>query len=45
VTPAELQQGVDLENLIGMSATLFVAHYKTEERTYENIESILPYKN
>ena len=44
-TPAELQEGVDLENLIGMSATLFIVHNETEERTYANIESILPYKN
>jgi len=44
-TPAELQQGVDLENLIGMSATLFILLNETKERTYANIESILPFKN
>ena len=44
-TPVELQQGVDLENLIGVSATLFIVHNETEERTYANIESILPYKD
>ena len=44
-TPAELQQGIDLENLLGMSSTLFVVLNETEERTYANIESILPYKN
>jgi hypothetical protein len=44
-TPAELQQGVDLENLIGLSATLFIVHNETEERTYANIESVLPYKS
>ena len=44
-TPSELTQGVDLENLIGMNATLFIVHNDTEERTYANIESILPYKN
>ena len=44
-TPSELTEGVDLENLIGMSATLFIVHNETEERTYANIESILPYKN
>ena len=43
-SPAELQQGVDLENLIGLNATLFIVHNETEERTYANIESILPYK-
>jgi len=44
-TPAELQQGVDLENLIGMSATLFIVLNETDERTYANIESVLPFKN
>lgn len=44
-TPAELQQGIDLENLLGMSSTLFVVLNETDERTYANIESILPYKN
>lgn len=44
-TPAELQAGIDLEDLVGMSATLFIIHNETEERTYANIESILPYKN
>lgn len=44
-TPDELQKGVDLENLLGMSATLFVVLNEKEERTYSNIESILPFKN
>jgi hypothetical protein len=44
-TPSELQKGIDLENLIGMSSTLFVVLNEKEERTYANIESILPYKN
>jgi len=44
-SPAELQEGVDLEALVGMSATLFIVHNETDERTYANIESILPYKN
>ena len=44
-TPAELQQGVDLENLLGMSATLFIVLNETEERIYANIESVLSYKN
>ena len=44
-TPAELQQGIDLGNLLGMSSTLFVVLNETEERTYANVESILPYKN
>jgi len=43
-SPAELQQGVDLENIIGMSATLFIVQNETQERTYVNIESILPFK-
>lgn len=44
-TPAELSVGVDLENLIGMSATLFIVHNETEERTYANLESVLPFKD
>ena len=44
-TPDELQQGVDLEALIGINSTLFIVHNETDERTYANIESILPYKN
>ena len=43
-TPAELQLGVDLENLIGLSATLFIVHNETDERTFVNIESVLAYK-
>ena len=44
-TPDELQQGVNLENLIGLNATLFIVHNETDERIYANIESILPYKD
>jgi len=44
-TSAELQQGVDLENLIGMCATLFIVLNETEERTYAKVENVLPYKN
>ena len=44
-TPDELQKGVDLENLIGLNATLFIVQNETEERIYANIESILPYKD
>ena len=44
-TKAELQKGVDLEAFLGINATLFIVHNETEERTYANIESILPYKN
>ena len=44
-TPDELQQGVNLENLLDLNATLFIVHNETEERTYANIESVLPYKN
>jgi len=43
--PAELQLGMDLENLIGLSATLFIVHNETDERTYANIESVLAYKS
>ena len=28
-----------------MSATLFLVHNETDERTYSNIESIIPYKD
>jgi len=41
----KLKKRIDIENLHGMSATLFVALNEKEERTYENTESILPYKN
>ena len=45
-TPDELQKGVDLENLIGLNATLFIVHNETsEERIFANIESILPHKD
>lgn len=44
-TPSEVKYGVDLENLIGMSATLYVAQNKYAKRTYANIERIQPYKN
>jgi len=46
-TPAELSQGVNLEEFIGMSATLFLVHNDNSdtEKTYANIESILPYKD
>jgi hypothetical protein len=44
-TPDELQQGVNLENLISRNATLFIVKNETEERTFVNIESVLPYKN
>jgi len=44
-TPAELQLDVDLETLIGLSATLFIVLNETDERTYAKIESVLPYKN
>ena len=44
-TPDELQQGVNLEGLIGMNATLFIVLNETEERIFVNIESVIPYKN
>ncbi|MEX1014328.1 MAG: hypothetical protein WDZ80_04175 [Candidatus Paceibacterota bacterium] len=43
-TADELQQGVNLESLVGQNATLFIVKNETDERTYANIESILPYK-
>jgi len=46
-SPSELSEGVDLENFIGMSATLFIVHNDSSdtERTYANIESVIPYKS
>lgn len=43
-TSDELLAGVDLEVLIGMSCQILIVHNETEDRTYANIESILPYK-
>jgi hypothetical protein len=34
--------GIDLEDFIGLNATLFISHNVGEERTYANIETILP---
>lgn len=42
---SELSEGVDLENLIGMSATLFIVHNESDEKTFANIESVIPYKS
>lgn len=39
---AELKVGIDLESLIGKNATLFITHNEKEERSYANIETILP---
>ena len=36
---------VDLVEYISMNATLFITHNVTDERTYANVESILPHKN
>jgi hypothetical protein len=44
-TSQELKAGINLEHFVGMSATLFIVHNETDERTYANIESLLPYKN
>ena len=41
----QLQGGIDLEEFIGVNATLFITHNVTDERTYANVESILPHKN
>lgn len=40
----ELLNGVNLEELIGVSCNILVVHNETEERTYANIESVLPTK-
>ncbi|MBP3192975.1 phage replication initiation protein, NGO0469 family [Natronogracilivirga saccharolytica] len=44
-SPEQLQGGIDLEEFIGVNATLFITHNVTEERTFANVESILPFKN
>lgn len=44
-SPSELQEGINLENFLGLNATLFIVHNETEERTYANIESVLPCKD
>lgn len=45
-TQEELLAGIDLEEvLINMSCQILVVHNETDDRTYANIESILPYKN
>ena len=40
----ELLAGFDLEELIGTSCNILVVHNETDERSYANIESILPTK-
>lgn len=40
----ELESGVDMEAFLGLNATLFIAHNETDEKTYANIETILPRK-
>ncbi len=45
-TLAELSEGVDLEEYIGMSCNILVVHNEVDEgKVYSNIESVLPYKN
>ena len=45
-TSAELQEGINLEELLGLNATLFIVHNEnSEERIFANIESVLPYKD
>lgn len=44
-THEELLEGFDLNSIVGMSCNILVVHHKTEDRTYANIESILPYKD
>lgn len=45
ISASELQDGIDLENYIGMSCNILVVHNEVDERTYGNIESVLPYKD
>jgi hypothetical protein len=40
--PKELKKGFDLETLLGLNATIYVAHRLTEERLFANIQTILP---
>ena len=44
-TTEELQKGINLEDLIGLNATILIVHHEKEDRTYANVESILPHKN
>jgi hypothetical protein len=39
---ADLQDGYDLESLIGVSCIIFISHNETEKRTYANVKSIMP---
>lgn len=45
LTTEELREGVNLEDLVGLNANLFIVHNDTDDRTYANIESVLPYKD
>lgn len=41
----ELENGVNMEEFIGLNATLFIAHTETsDDKTYANIETIIPRK-
>lgn len=40
----ELENGVNMEEFIGLNATLFIAHNETDDKTYANIETIIPRK-
>lgn len=40
--PKELKKGFDLESLLGLNATVYVAHRLTDERLFANIQTILP---
>ncbi len=40
----ELMNGIDMEALIGLNATLFISHNESEDKTYANIETVLPRK-
>ncbi|MEO9887054.1 MAG: hypothetical protein ABJR05_14550 [Balneola sp.] len=45
-TTEDLEQGIDMEAIIGLNATLFISHNESEEhgKTFANIETILPRK-
>jgi len=38
----ELKNGFDLESLLGMNATIYVAHRVTEKGLFANIQTLLP---
>jgi hypothetical protein len=41
-TSQELKSGIDLEELLGRNANIFISHKEVEDKTFANIETILP---